>query len=249
MNETPWYVKCGWLWVGLIFVIYLFASWLATKPVTSFSGMSFEKLAQIGDSFGALTALFSGLAFWAAIYILIQQKNEFKSFSKRSIENALMERSHLWPNFKLTEIAPHQSYDPANPIKKPADLAFVLKMDKFSFHFKDDDRKAFHNVGFFMPESYSDGVSIRAHRGGFIVDLQPSGFKSIIEDKDDSIICYLTYSDASTMIVVEQYDLIQDVKKILTMFRKRHYFTGKVNHPSCLKDVEALVAYEQQKFE
>ena len=63
-----------------------------TWPITSFKELTFSKTAQLGDSFGVLTSLFSGLAFAGLIITILLQREELREsreiFRKQRFEDA-----------------------------------------------------------------------------------------------------------------------------------------------------------------
>lgn len=90
------------MWVLLLFSVYVVGIIFFTWPITAFYGFSLEKLASFGDSFGALTALFSGLAFWVALHLLNEQKNEFSKLVKQTEYSANIQRSQIQPQFSIS---------------------------------------------------------------------------------------------------------------------------------------------------
>jgi hypothetical protein len=71
----------------VMFIIWLLnlsaiSDWDIQAFLINFSTFDFAKRGQIGDSFGAINALFSGLAFAGVIYTIILQREELSAQSK-----------------------------------------------------------------------------------------------------------------------------------------------------------------------
>ncbi len=64
----------GWPWfigVIILWVVYLSIIWISNWPLKEDKG-------EFGDTFGALNALFAGLAFAGVIYAILLQQRELK---------------------------------------------------------------------------------------------------------------------------------------------------------------------------
>lgn len=64
-------------YIRAIFLVVL-AIWLLFLTWTTYSEWSFEQRGQFGDQFGAISALFSGLAFAGIVISLWMQRDELK---------------------------------------------------------------------------------------------------------------------------------------------------------------------------
>lgn len=96
--------KYWWVWV-IILPTILVGSYLAfilwrTWPIEEYS---IAKAGTLGDSFGILTAWFSGMAFCAAVYLLHRQKVEFDRLVEHSVKIANIERVSFQPNLEFVE--------------------------------------------------------------------------------------------------------------------------------------------------
>ncbi|RBP48405.1 hypothetical protein [Arenicella xantha] len=100
-------VKYGWVLVLVLFVAYTVILLLLTWPITKWHQNSFSVLGSVGDSFGALTALFTGLAFWLALHLFKQQKEEFSRLIDQSVYTARVQRAQLQPHlsFEITNVS------------------------------------------------------------------------------------------------------------------------------------------------
>ena len=75
MKRDWWTSLSGFLTIcGIVFVVW--ASTLLIKPV--FFDQDWAKAGQSGDMFGAVNALFSGLAFAGLIFTIVVQKGELE---------------------------------------------------------------------------------------------------------------------------------------------------------------------------
>ena len=77
------------------FCIVVFSIW----PIDE---VSIQNIGMLGDSFGLLTSLFSGLALGAAIYLLYVQKSEFNNIRRHSLMMARIERANFQPRFDVS---------------------------------------------------------------------------------------------------------------------------------------------------
>ena len=114
----------GWIVVTSVFVLYLVCIILLVLPVESLLNLSIEKLGALGDAFGLLTALFSGLAFWVALFLLREQKEEFKKLVETSNYTALIQRGQLQPQFKA-------SISQVGPQAESIEIEFTNLLDSF----------------------------------------------------------------------------------------------------------------------
>ncbi len=96
--ERLWYVwvfglptVCISLYFG---VIYWFI-----EPIEVYS---ISNSALLGDSFGIVTSWFSGMAFCAAIYLILVQRREFKGLRDHGTMMARIERASFQPFFKIS---------------------------------------------------------------------------------------------------------------------------------------------------
>ena len=89
------FLKSGWFIFGTIIVLFFGYFWAMGFNIDGFSSMTADKKGLFGDSFGALTALFSALAFGAFVITLWQQQEDLeltRTELKRSAD-ALREQS------------------------------------------------------------------------------------------------------------------------------------------------------------
>ena len=74
---------------GLIVMVFLWIAITYFGPALILSGMNKDKMAaygQVGDMFGMVNSLFSGMAFLAAIYAVILQTVEMREAGERQLE-------------------------------------------------------------------------------------------------------------------------------------------------------------------
>jgi hypothetical protein len=80
----------GSIWIALFFVVFF---WISTPFYVEYAQMFFEPAAedgQFGDQFGAVTSLFSGLAFVGLVWTLVLQRQEL-SLQRKELENTRLE--------------------------------------------------------------------------------------------------------------------------------------------------------------
>ncbi|HEY1048234.1 MAG TPA: hypothetical protein VGE39_00710 [Prosthecobacter sp.] len=125
-----------WLFTPYLASSYVQSRLNATSPVSATSPaqsdqpptVDFGKTGTLGDTFGALTSLFSILTTVLLVAGLIMQHDEIKELrSENKAERARQKRKH-WPLLRLTEYAPH-AYK-ANPLG-PEEYTFYLTIVNF----------------------------------------------------------------------------------------------------------------------
>ena len=94
-------IKYGWFFILVLFIVYVILLLFLTWPVSNWRENSFAVLGSVGDSFGVLTAFFSGLAFWLALHLFKQQKEEFSRLIDQSIYTARVQRAQLQPHLSF----------------------------------------------------------------------------------------------------------------------------------------------------
>ncbi|WP_282091202.1 hypothetical protein [Epibacterium ulvae] len=90
------------IWVVLVIVAWLLSPWLVNWIVTTAPKGTIE-FGTFGDSFGALTSLFTGLAFVGLIVTLRQQKVQIemqRQDLKLQRDEMKAARDELWPGKK-----------------------------------------------------------------------------------------------------------------------------------------------------
>jgi hypothetical protein len=66
-----------WIWTGVAFIAVIL-SWLFVPGLVTPQGADLEKAGQVGDKYGSVNALFSGLAFTVLIATLFLQREELQ---------------------------------------------------------------------------------------------------------------------------------------------------------------------------
>ena len=102
LEENKWVIFAG------LFIISLWAFWLWIIPLFK---ISFESAGQLGDMFGSLNALFSGLAFCGIIYTIFLQQKEL-SLQREELKLQREEQKQTREEFsRHTEIFEQQKFE------------------------------------------------------------------------------------------------------------------------------------------
>ncbi len=135
LNKTEKRALYVFILVIVIFLIYAFTLIALTWPI---SEISIDKSAVFGDSFGALTSIFSGLAFAGVIWTIMSQREELKitrdELKTQGFENAFFQMLKLH-NEILNEITINQS-NAIRPDSTSGRDCFVEFYDSLKIHYK-----------------------------------------------------------------------------------------------------------------
>ncbi|EOW9357498.1 hypothetical protein Q5N48_18985 [Vibrio cholerae] len=117
--------------VVAIFLIYAASLILLTWPISEFS---INKSGVFGDSFGALTSIFSGLAFAGVVWTIVSQREELKvtrdELKNQGFENAFFQMLKLH-NQIINEIDLVNTRKEAGVVRTAGRDCFVTFVNRF----------------------------------------------------------------------------------------------------------------------
>ncbi|NGZ15741.1 hypothetical protein HGG78_18720 [Vibrio aestuarianus] len=127
--------------VVAIFLIYAASLILLTWPISEFS---INKSGVFGDSFGALTSIFSGLAFAGVVWTIVSQREELKvtrdELKNQGFENAFFQMLKLH-NQIINEIDLVNTRKEAGVVRTAGRDCFVTFVNRFFEHYDVQVRK------------------------------------------------------------------------------------------------------------